>query len=261
MTTAPGLLWRAAGRPAHAYPEEHYEGSCATCGVPCETGVATDAINNPTFSNHAEFFRYGRCVCRACAWLYGIGKGKPGNVLALGDRYVRPVISEKSADEERPTWLSALREAASLDPSTPVAGVLTTDTKPRVWPRMRVASVGDFGLYVHAPEYDTSVYRQMDLAELLRVANLVGEALALGYAKARVYSGLLADFARAKRVGLGEAMRLEEELRKVRCAPEFVPALVIGQKGDANADRDVAREPERAREARGEARQDHDRLF
>lgn len=260
MSTAPQLLWRNAGNPTHKYTEEPYEGLCATCAVPCEVGASTGQVNNPTFSNHAEFFRYGTHVCRACAWLYGIGKGRPGNIMAAGEALYRPVISEKSATEERPTWLDVLGGLQERPDGAPVAGVLTTDTKPRVWPRMRIASVGDFGLYVHAPEYAVSEYRSFALAGLLDVSGVISVALGMGFSKQRIHSGLLADFARAKK-SMKEVVELEKRLQLQRERPEFVPALIVTYKGLNEENNGVSGRTHGAGDAGGEAREDGDRLF
>lgn len=267
MLTAPELVWRAAQKPEHKYREEEYEGICATCAAEIEAGILTGEINNKTFSNHAEYFKYGSHVCRACAWLYGMGKGNPGNIIAAGDEYCRPVISPDSATEERPAWLDLLERIRDSPPekkSTPVAGVLTTDVKPRVWPRMRVASVRDFGLYVHAQEYDISEYRDLDMALLLDATRPIREALAKGYSKSRIYHGLLSDFQRAKKDMKG-VMHLEMHLQDIRDWPEFVPALIASyatkeEKDEYAGTRDTGGSVGSG-EARGQASEDHARLF
>ena len=257
VETAPALVWRAAGEPAHKYTEEPHSGACATCGGGISIGVPIDEINNPTFSNHAEFFRYGTHACRACAWLYGIGKGRPGNIMAAGTDLYRPVISEKSATDERPTWLDTLR---SLSGDMPVAGVLTTDTKPRVWPRMRIASIRAFGLYVHAPEYAVSEYRSFSLADLGVASSAIRKALDMGFTKRRIHLGLLADFTRAKR-HTREVMSLEQRLRMLRDRPEFVPALIVTYTELRKEEDGDPGDLEPAGAEGGEARKDGDRLF
>lgn len=260
--SAPQLLWRNAGEPPHKYAEEPHDGVCATCAASIVVGISAEEINNPTFSNHAEFFRFGTHVCRACAWLYGIGKGRPGNVLAAGDELWWPMISGKSArEEERPAWLDTLQALRESPNEAPAAGVLTTDTKPRVWPRMRIVSIKDFGLYVHAPEYAISEYRTFDLADLLAVSGLVREALDMGFSKQRIRNGLLSDFARAKR-NIKEVMRLEKQLHMLRERSEFAPALIVTCKGWIEESKSgVSGRTGGAGEASGKARQDGDGLF
>lgn len=261
--SAPDLIWRNAGEPPHKYAEEPYGGLCATCGAPTETGVSTDRINNPTFSNHAEFFKFGTHVCRACAWLYGDPKRTHRNVLAVGDELWWPMISAESATEERPSWLDLFRRLPGYPPDAPLCGVLTTDPKPRNWPRMRLAAVAECGLYVHAPDYDVAEYRMPDVASVLGISMHVRTALLAGFSKISIYHGLTRDYQRfVKRYE--EVKYTESALKHYRPAPEFVPALLITQitkeEKDAARARNTAR-PEPAREARGETRQDDHRLF
>lgn len=260
--SAPQLIWRNAGEPPHRYREEAYVGPCATCAAAISTGISTEQINNPTFSNHAEFFRFGTHVCRGCAWLYGIGKGRPGNIMAAGDALYRPVISKKSATEERPTWLEVLGGLSEVSSGDWVAGVLTTDTKPRVWPRMRLASLGDFGLYIHAPEYSVSEYRSFALADLLDTSGVIRGSLDMGFTKQRIHAGLLSDFSRAKK-NMKEVMQLEMLLQTLRHRPEFIPALIATYKGldKENEVHGVSGRTDGAGEAGGQARKDGDRLF
>lgn len=265
MISAPQHVWRTAGCPAHKYGEEEHSGvspNCATCAVGIESGVPASQINNKTFANHAEFFKFGTHVCSACAWLYGVGKGNPGNVIAIGEEYLRPVISPDSATEERPTWFGLLQRIAEMDRETPVAGVLTTDVKPRLWPRMRLASVGSFGLYVHCPDYDVSEYRNLDMALLLQATEPVREALGRGWSKTRIHHGLLSDYTKAKK-DLEGVMRLEGHLQDIREWPEFVPALIVSyvRKDEKHGKYGTDGNADSRREAGGDAGQDGDRLF
>lgn len=282
MNTPSKLIHRAAGSPPHKYTEEVASGVCATCASSIKAGVSTEQINNPTFSNHAEFFRFGTHVCRACAWMYSEPKQRHRNMIACGGerpKVLYPMISPDSATEERPTWQDIIygdvnKYLPILD-DVPITGVLTTDPKPRLWPRCRVASVSSFGLYVHAPQYDVSEWRELDWDDaLLEAGNVIRDALEAGYAKRRIYHGLLADYARVKR-NIREAVSLEKELAIYRSLPEFVPALLTTQvskeekaewkerydgseagEGTGDTGRVVGR-----RETRGQAREDNVGLF
>lgn len=227
--SAPVLIHRAAGYPLHKYAEEPHDGVCATCATAIEVGVSTESINNPTFANHAEFFKFGTYVCRACAWMYGDPKRTHRNVLVVGDELWWPMISADSATDERPSWggLFGLlyHEPEDYPPDIPMTGVLTTDPKPRLWPRSRLASIGSPGLYVHAPDYDVSEWRTFDLEHLIECARRIRPALLTGYAKTRIYTGLLSDYAKAKK-DLDAAISMERRLQEVRGSPEFVPALI-----------------------------------
>lgn len=271
--SAPQLLWSAAGEPAHKYLEETTDGSCATCAAPLDgLGISTEAVNNPTFSSHSEFFRYGTHVCRACAWLYGDPKRTHRNVLALPGGVWWPMISVESATPSRPSWLEVLSRLTHCSPETPVAGVLTTDPKPRNWPRMRLSTVGAFGLYVHAPSFDVSEYRTLDLEALAEMTEPILAAQALGFtrytrrgksqAPGPIHSGLHRDYQRFREV-YEEASELETALESARGQPEFVPAVLITQL--TKAKKGVKDERESDTRASGEPRggrvQDPTRLF
>ena len=194
-TSAPDLVWRNAGKPKHKYAEEKYEGVCATCAAPIEVGVSAEQINNPTFSNHSEFFKFGTHVCRACAWLYGDPKRTHRNVLAVGDELWWPMISVENAQKQgRTSWRDlllavdlwsdpAFGSEAELPPDAPICGVLTTDPKPRNWPRMRLSTVRAPMLYVYAPAFDVSSLVSIDLSILGEIMDLIAEAQELGFAR------------------------------------------------------------------------------
>lgn len=136
------------------------------------------------------------------------------------------VISLESVVEDKKPWVHALRELAKLPPDTPCAGVLTTDVKIRLWPRMMPATVGGFGLYVHAPDYDLSRYVRFDLAACLRLIDIMTPMLAEGYAKASLWYGLGRDFQRYSKDPQKSAA-WESMLEAHRHLPEFMPAALM----------------------------------
>lgn len=228
VSMTPSTLWHcAAGTPAHSYTEEAIGGHCATCATPLTTGVALSHILTDTFTQHADFLRFGSHACPACAWLYGMGKGNPGSIIAAGDRYWRPMLSYDSATPERPQWAEVLRIIAAMPADTPVAGVLTPDPKPRLWPRAELCTVGAFGLYVHCATYDLSSFIRFDLADCLAILTVCLEAIGAGWKnKKTLASGLFADYQRAKKDPVGTA-RLEHRLAPFRANPAFIPALLM----------------------------------
>jgi len=222
------LIWRAAGSPLPKWPMEPARlGVCATCGAPIREGVSHEAINSESFAGHADYLAFGTHVCPACAWLYGLGRSKPGNVLAVGGALYHPMLSRESARKEgRPTWLEALEEASQAPPDTPVTGVMTVDPKPRLWPRARVGSRGGvFYLYVHNPDWDVSQLVGFDLDRALELVPRLQKVLALGFSKRSVFWDLLRDHKRARK-DLRGALALERELARLRPEPEFVVALM-----------------------------------
>ena len=82
MFSAPQIAWHGAGCPTPNYDITAHHGHCATCGAAID-GVAVHIkeIECPTLTQHADFMAHGQHVCPACAWLFGAGKGKPGNFI------------------------------------------------------------------------------------------------------------------------------------------------------------------------------------
>lgn len=243
--SAPELVWEALGRPvpegktgsgyrfeAVAPAEGGGSARCATCGVPIGTGVpvrprrGVKGIDNPTFFGHAEYFRYGSHVCPACAFFYGDPKRTHRSVAAIGDRGFWPVFSAKSATAERPRWRQVLGMIARVPAATPLAGVLTTDPKIRLWPRMELGTAARPALYVHAPDYDWSRSTAFDLRRTAEAMALVDRGLALGAPRAALWAGLVGAAKVADRHGVGAVLALEAAIAPWRGSPELVVALL-----------------------------------
>lgn len=226
MTSHTHTAWAAAGCPEHPYQKIDTAGPCATCGAMIASGVSVSDIETPTTSGHADLFRFGtQHVCHACAWLFSAGKGKPGNYIAAGERFEYAVISLESVVEDKRPWIDILRSLCDMPPGTPVSGVMTTDVKPRLWHRVRPASIGRFGLYLHCPDYDVSEWRSFDLRDCISLIDGMIEPLTAGFSKASLYHGLLRDFARASK-DMEKAVRWESMLIQQRKTPHFLPALI-----------------------------------
>lgn len=225
--TASSLLWQSAGQPQSKWGSVPCSGFCATCGLAITAGISVDSIVSVSFSAHADYLRFGSHVCEACAWLYAFPKENHRNVLAMeGHPIVWPMISHDSATSVRPSWYDVLHQVSRLPHETTLAGVLTTDPKPRFWPRTKVATVGQFGVYVHCPDYDLSTFLSFSLASALAIATLCCEVLALGYSKRSLYCGLWRDYERLKQYGERVAV-YEAQLVTLRRSPAFIPALLI----------------------------------
>lgn len=218
-------IYKCAGDP-EVSEIEPASGICATCSIDISEGVHISKIENPAFSQNADFLRFGTHVCRACAWLYWSGKGKPGNFLAASNKFKQLVISHESVVEDKEPWCFALQQISGLPADTVVCGVLTTDVKPRLWPRARLATVGNFGLYVHAPDYDISTFIEFDLSKCLKISRLMKEPLISGFSKSSIYHGLFSDFSRSSR-DIERSAAMESFLSVNRKDPAFIPALLI----------------------------------
>lgn len=253
--TAPRLSWEAAGSPA---PNKRFkvvstvgaDSVCATCGGEAEGEAVTVAsIDNNAFSERHESFKYKSShVCMACAWLYGAGPSKPGNFFSTHEHFEQTVISLESVVADKRPWLHVLRDAALLPSDTACTGVLTTDVKPRLWPRARLASIGSFGLFVHAPDYDTSQWVSFCLHELLEIVDIAIPALQLGFAKASLYHGLLRDYQHFQKKP-DSALEIELSIKPFRKSAAFLPAILVAGitkedlKNDSNKPTDRNSEP------------------
>lgn len=223
--TAPQYVYSCAKSPDIDFIET-VNCICSTCAAEISRAVPISKIENPAFSQHSDFLRYSKHVCVACAWLYWSGKGKPGNFVAANNRYDQLVISHESVVEDKEPWFKALNRITDMPLDTLVCGVLTTDVKPRLWPRTRLATVGNFGLYIHAQDYDLSAYVEFDLFECLRISDLMRNPLVAGYSKTSIYHGLLTDFARSSK-NPRQSLAWESSLKECRSNPAFIPALLI----------------------------------
>lgn len=225
--TASMIAYEGAGRPEIIYPTVSHSGHCACCGGVIEgEAVPISEIENPTFTQHGDFLAHGKYVCPACAWLFGAGKGKPGNFIATPMRYEQTVISLKSVVYNKRPWQTVIREVAAMPKNTPVCGVLTTDVKPRLWPRMRAATVGAFGLYVHSPDDDLSDYIDMPIDDLSAIIDIVLPALALKFSKQNLRHGLYQN-QKIFQKHFSAAVALERQIAPWRVHPAFIPAVLM----------------------------------
>lgn len=223
--TATKLAYQCANSPP-VDDLEPYTGHCATCGDQITQGVPQSKINNPTFSQHGDFLK-GSHVCSACVFLYRAGKAKPGNFAAIEGMPLAYLSIADTGDKQ--SWQDLLHQIKDLPPSTLCTGVLTTDVKPRLWPRMRKASIGAFGLYVHASDYDVSQWIEFDLSDCLSAIKLIQQAMALGYSKTFIYTSLYADHKTTTK-HLEKVLGLESALSAIRQQSHFLPALLIARK-------------------------------
>lgn len=194
---------------------------CATCGSHCTQAVNQKDINNPTFSQHGDFLK-GEWICPACAFMYRQGKAKPGNYLAVqnGDLHYLSI-----SGTGKTSWREIVPQLTQKDPNTLVAGVLTTDVKPRLFPRTQLATIGDFGLYIHATEYDISEYREFDLTDLMTLIEQIETILSHKFTKTSILQGLFTYH----KIAVKDPM-LTAELDKIeRTNPAFIPALIIAR--------------------------------
>lgn len=228
--SAPQLLHAALGHPAPKWPLEPHEGRCLTCGEPITEGVEFERrINLKTFSNHTVLTRWGTHACAACAWLYSDAKSKHKAWAVAGSQAWWPVINTASVTPERPQWLTVLEAIAGMPPETPVALLLTTDPKPRLWHNVIVTSPTNPLAYLHNPDLDVSDNVRLDLPETIRLTRLVAHAQALGFSKISAYHGLTREYPRLLKHA-PDSLELERSLSTARGTRELQVAVTIAQK-------------------------------
>lgn len=226
LDTSPSAqVWYAAGRP-NVDDLSPCSGYCATCGTAISEGVSVAKIETPSTADFSAYYRFGQHVCSACAWMYRLGKGRPGNYLVYGSQLEYLVISHDSKSEGKRPWLDALQGLDHVPGNTLISGVLTTDVKPRLWHKTQVATRSNFGLYVHAPDYDISTYLSFSFGMFLSLALFMCSVLELGYSKQAIFHGLLTRYDKAKG-NLALVMELEKQLSPRRSMDYFVPALLV----------------------------------
>jgi hypothetical protein len=221
------LLWKNSGNPEHKFKKAEHSGLCACCG--CEirnSGVCTADIISEAFSRHSEFISIGTHVCDACAWMFSYPKESHRNVLAVGDSAYWPMIGHDSATLERPSWLDLLRSLKNEQEGTRAWGVMTVDPKPRLWPMSHEVTLGDFGLYLHWPDYDLSEFVRFDLYECLEIAEFITSLMQKGFSKRACFFSVVSDMKKAKK-DLSFVLEAEKKLKIFRKSSAFMPALMI----------------------------------
>jgi hypothetical protein len=238
--SATQLIWAAAGHPAtegktgSRYQLEQSPGRCATCAVPISDGVPFEprrgvaGINNGTFHGHAEYARWGTHVCAACAWLFGDPKRTHRSILVLGESIWWPILGQPTeATEGRPRWREVFGCLDYVARDTPMAGILTTDTKPRLWPRIRMSLADAPGLYIHSPAHNWSHWTHFDRGSVAAALQLVDAAMALGATRMAAWQGLAGNTKLLDHHGLDAVLTLDESIQPLRGGAELLIACLI----------------------------------
>lgn len=219
------LCHKAAGSPDVENLQSGVDAYCGTCGQHVKQAVHQNNVNNPTFSQHGDFLK-GEWICAGCVFMYKQGKAKPGNYIAVEDDQFYYLAIADTGDKK--PWSKMLVDLIKMSPSTKVTGVLTTDVKPRLWPRSNIATISDFGLYLHAPDYDVSEYRAFDLQSCIDCIAVINKAMALKFTKASIYQNLF-GYHKIAIKDLTSTQTLEAELSVLRANAAFIPALIIAR--------------------------------
>ena len=224
------LVWENMGNPPHKYNTSKVAGYCACCGVKIEGDFALSRdVLGTTFGRYTGSITFGTHICNSCAWFCSFPKQTHRNVIAAGNDVWWPMISRDSATEERPSWFDVLYAIKEMKPDTPVIGVATTDPKPRLWPTVQEMTVGNFGLYVHHPDFDVSDFFKLNINRVIDYSIFISELLSQGFSKKSCFFSVLNDIKKVKKMPL-ELLETEKILKKMRGNPEFILALLISSK-------------------------------
>lgn len=188
VLTPSRLIWQHSGSPAPSLPLEPITGYCATCGQPITEGLQIDKLGLVELSGGSDFFKFGTHLCGSCTWLYLNHRSQPHSFFATEISLLWPVVS--AAVAERPTWQAVLSSFIHYSDDTPVAALLTTNSKPRVWPYARMSTRGNFRMYVNAPDYDIARMLSPDFGLLMELYSEIDDLMALGYTKRSILTGL-----------------------------------------------------------------------
>lgn len=199
---------------------------CGMCGHKGEMLNSKKAIT-PTTSGMADMFKHGSGICFECASCVKESRLLTSNIYAdsrgLG---LKPVVSEKSANEERPTWRSLINSEQIVGRETVV--IFTSNVQRRLWHNAPIGVVGESWqvLYVHENTeaiLKVSIYR---LKEILQEVELL---LNLGFSKRSIETSLLSHH-KIPHDLLKSTLEYNKRVSLYRNTDEFKLSLFIAQR-------------------------------
>lgn len=206
-----------------------YHGMCSICGVIGPGQYDRDEILDKTSANLTAIFDMNqRTICRYCVGVWKEPKKYHRAIYADPDGLCFPVISRESVTDDRPAWSDLIR-IVPID--LPRVIILTTDPKKRTWPLARVSQGDLCAIYTHDPSRGVSGNIWVSLIELRRILNAIERAYDAGFSKPAISTSLYTSHKQASVVGLDVTRQMENELTGTRTKAEFIPALIIAQKG------------------------------
>jgi hypothetical protein len=218
------LLWENIGKPNHTYKRHFLESNCACCGIDIDVGVLVKDVIGTAAGRYGEYMPFGTYVCEACAWMCCFPLISHRSFIAFANKAYWPMISHKTISDERPSWYEVFKEIVDMD--VPCIGIMTTDTKPRLWPATKQCTTKNFGIYVHCLDYDISKFIYFNIRKCLDISYKISDILSLGFSKKAVLKSVLNDIKKFSKRNLA----IEQELKILRTLPEFIPALLITER-------------------------------
>lgn len=263
METKRGLLWPAdyhpqtvadflvfgMGLPPLDSLPTDVTAHCALTGISIEAGYPAMDVVPAAAGEFLDLLPgeiggyFSENTARALKGTWNLGS----RVIFEDGTHYHPLIARDSKQPERPCWSGLVRRLWPARRGENVLMILTTDVKKRVWHRARIGALGettsifiyDVADQVVATPQGTMVIRYASALSsvqiiswpiLLETLDLIEAIYALGFMKSSIQCSLLRQWKLAQEIGIGEAIRLDKQLRPLREKPEFAMAVIIAQK-------------------------------
>jgi hypothetical protein len=98
---------------------------------------------------------------------------------------------------------------------------------------MARVSQGDLcAIYTHDPSRGISGNIWVSIEEMRRVLNVIERAYEAGFSKPAISTSLYTSHKQSTIVGLEQTRQMEHQLAWTRTKAEFIPSLIIAQKGN-----------------------------
>lgn len=207
-----------------------YRGLCSICGISGSGQYDRNDILDKTSANLTAIFDMNQStICRFCVGVWREPKKFHRAIYADPEGLIFPVISRDSATEDRPVWSDIVR---MMPVDQPRVMILTTDPKKRTWPMARVSQGDLCAIYTHDPSRGISGNIWVSIEEMRRVLNVIERAYEAGFSKPAISTSLYTSHKQATIVGLEQTRQMEHQLAWTRTKAEFIPSLIIAQKGN-----------------------------
>lgn len=218
-------------------PPANVEGHCVLTGISVEVGYrAMDIVPNAA----GEFLDLlpggvggylSENAARALRGTWNLGS----RVIFEDGTHYHPLIARDPKHPERPIWSDLVRELWPARRGENVLVILTTDAKKRIWPRARIGAIGETTpvLIYDVTGFGLSSVQMIGWPVLLETLAPVETIYSMGFTKHSIRYSLLRQWKLAQEIGIGEAMRLDRQLKPLREEPEFAMAVIIARKKEA----------------------------
>lgn len=203
---------------------------CPICGTEFDEGchLTKHKIIKPTTGDLADIFRDASWICPDCAAAFVDSRTLTSNVLVVEHVGYKPVVSDASATEDRPTWRQLIR---TLPDGVQTVAIVTSNTKRRLWPRAVVSTWGEHWqpLFVDG---DVDRLLTVNVYKLRECLDIIEQVYNLGFSKQAIASGLIdsSQMKAIKTIGLPVVAEFERTLILWRDTDEFLIALFVAQK-------------------------------